>query len=769
MSVRNFPDMKPLHTIILCLALLVARPGWSDFPPLTTEISPEHPLFIFQDFRGEGKTPAAYSAQIITAWNGLPEKFRPYASLLIDSGSLSPSEAHAYYLDLLGPLQEANVPVVVRIAQGNKRARYSIERLEELLSRYTTIRGVEAAGLQFNEYNTPDAAEFEIPKTVLWLTEVIDTAARYGRFTYLPIDGLNALYLLSNTNAAPLYRKLHQCRGYVIPASVQRGTGVITRNSALMGLWLEEAVAFWGIAADGDWYESARFISPGVFGVAQDRFYTPGHPFRAMVYNGAMTGATVYQFGPESSLWFGGRAEHWQEHIFPALDEVITLGLIARDSFVLDAAPIAYRLNAVNTPPDLEPALRDLDAVHGFGNMLFGLYGQWSRSLNPELILNRNSIYWAPIFSPYAPTELLNQFQHFIQPGVVPDADGWAQLATPLRSNEESEALVVRIGRAVFAMNTEENIQIAQAFRIPDLPRPLTGLVVRRENGAVTLSWPYREGDISYNVYRKLGEQPHFQQYARGLDDQRFVDNDAPSDINVSYAVTAITGERDTFAGNLNYGEYLALSSVESRITESATLAPLLSEVEAQPLPSGSEPVTDPPFWIQRDGVPDEHTSLAEAIEARFDQFRTAVAIARLDDLMRLYAEGYADSQNWGVEYVRRAFQWYFERYRAPHLQMQIRRWDFSNFEASGEVSVQAYFRLVGTALTDPSGRYAHQLVAIPRSASSEVWFRFRRFEDGGWQIVHTNPAFPNFLDILSFSASPYESIPPGPDSYPRP
>jgi len=51
----------------------------------------------------------------------------------------------------------------------------------------------------------------------------------------------------------------------------------------------------------------------------------------------------------------------------------------------------------------------------------------------------------------------------------------------------------------------------------------------------------------------------------------------------------------------------------------------------------------------------------------------------------------------------------------------------------------------------------------FPRTANGEVWIYFAQ-EDKAWRVVRTNPALPNFKDILSFSASPYDPMQAGPD-----
>ena len=96
-------------------------------------------------------------------------------------------------------------------------------------------------------------------------------------------------------------------------------------------------------------------------------------------------------------------------------------------------------------------------------------------------------------------------------------------------------------------------------------------------------------------------------------------------------------------------------------------------------------------------------------------------------------------------------------------MHRQVRRWDFGAYDTTGQVGVLLYCRFQGWALTDPTGRTADMPAYFPRQGNGEVLISFTN-KDGVWRIVKTNPALPNFKDILSFSASPLDAITLGPD-----
>ena len=99
-------------------------------------------------------------------------------------------------------------------------------------------------------------------------------------------------------------------------------------------------------------------------------------------------------------------------------------------------------------------------------------------------------------------------------------------------------------------------------------------------------------------------------------------------------------------------------------------------------------------------------------------------------------------------------------------MHRQIRRWDFSAFEAEGRVSVLLYCRFSGAPLSDPAGLRAGAPVALPLSDSGEVWFDWTKSGDE-WRMERTQPAVPNMRELLSFSAGPYDGLGAGPDRYP--
>lgn len=764
--------MNKLHLRIFALPallLLSAGAGAQNFPPLNVEISAEHPLFIFQNSAPAGGGPEQYAQQLITAYGQLPETLRPYSVLSIAVAGENAAARKKAFQGLLPGLQTANIPVVIRISDTSPKWRYPQEELEEILNAFTIVKGVETAGLSFNEYDPEAGERARLSDQAAWLAGIIDTAARYGRFTYIPMDGIDWCRMLSNPANRPLYNKFTQCQGHVIPACLHRGPHTVTGVSALMGLWLEEAAGQWAIAADSRWYSDAGFVEPGTFGIAGNAVSIPSSLYRAMILNGAMTGAAVYAFAPDSDLWMGAARHHWDQAIYPALTDLLDLGLIARKDFVRKKTPVVFQLEPAATPPAFHKNLRDIDGVLDQGLLLQGAYGMERPGQIPELILNRGDHYWVPIVSAFAPPELMSTFDVVAKPGAMPSAQEWSALLDRYaKPDGQGTAFITHVGRGLFIMNTRENDVEPQTFSVGEVPAPVRGVSAKRENNALTLTWPFREGDVSYKVYKRVLPGTRFAPVASGLDNRRWVDETLGADQSVAYAVTALTNEKETFEGSVNYGEYLTLSMVESRILEEVVISPQVNFAESVPLLNTAKDLTARPWWPAVDGLDETQLAAARPIIAQIEAWDQAFSAEFLNGVMSVYAADYQDPQGWGGQYVQRAYQWFFEHCRGLHMHRQIRQWDFNAGAANGQVNVLLYCRLTGVSISDVSGRTADVPLALPRTGTAEAWVTWAE-RDGTWKIVQTNPALPNFRDLLSYSASPYEPLPPGPDQVSAP
>lgn len=756
--------------LLVAVAHADARPG--AYPALSTEISAEHPLFLFHaDDPADGDT-TLYISHLQEAWDTLPEPLRPYSALVIDVPGVDPASRHERNLTVLQACQEYGVPVVVTVADGNPKRFYPIASLEALLEAYTCVRGAAVLGMRFNEYDEAEAGPALGPPTrVRWLAGTMETLARYGRFCWMPLDEIGWPRAMANAQCAALYEQMRACRGYVLPGAACRGQHVVPQVAACLGLWLEDAAAHWGTAPDAQWYADARFDGPGRFGGPGTSGSMPSGLYRAMILVGAMAGATVYAFPSERDLWFGREVDRWNDAIYPSLLDLLEKGLIARRDFVQERAPVAFQLAHAATGRAFHANLRHIDGVLDQGWLVHGAYGMERPGQVPELIPNRGDRFIVPLISPHAPEESLAAFARVVQPHELQSAAEWSALldahAAPAG---EGTAFITRVGRGIFILNSRENIADAQTFRVAEAPAPLRGVTARREGETVVIAWPFREGDVSYKVYRRVPPETRHTLIATLLDERQFTDASPPPFETAVYAVTALTTDTEPFEGVVGHGEYLALSTVESRIAEEVMLAPTLTYGEAEPAGGAgvAGTVSWTPWWPNTGGLAVAEQRMAEAIARRIEEWDAATSAKDLAAVMSLYAEDYRDPQGWGAEYARRAWQWFFERFAFPRMHRQIRQWDFSAFEEVGRVRVLLYARFTAYAPTDSTGRVADVPVHFPRVEAGETWVTFETV-DGQWRIVHTDPALPNFRDFLAHTAGPETDARPGADVYPIP
>ena len=756
--------------------VLAACPGvWAQAPSLCLEISPEHPLLIFRCAPASAPAPAAdamaYAQSVIQTWQSLPEDIRPFSTLQVDARGADTAERDLWFRELLLPLQDADVPAVLRVGTGTS-VLHPVEKISELLEGFSCVKGIQAVDLPFEEYAefAPDDP-LAVPAVVRWLVGAIDAAAQHGRFVSIELDEIRWPRVMSNVSCKPLYDKIFEKRTCVVPVMKYRGPHTVAQTSALLGLWLEGAVVQWGVAPHSAWYADSRFIEPGVFGPSEQPPAMPPGLYRAMIVNGVMTGATVYSFSASDDLWFGPRRYYWDQAIHSTLHSVIERGLIPRRDFVLKKTRVAYQLAPSVTPEDFHLNLRDIDGVLDKGFLMHGAYGMERPGQVPELILNTGRYFWIPVLSANASKDALAQFAAVVQPGVQDSPQGWTELLARSYTEQDGEgtAFIARVGRATFIMNTCENRYDAQTFKVK-APAPVRAFTAARTGQGVRLDWPFREGDLSYKIYRRVEPETEYALLADAPEERVYLDATADAAQTVAYAITALTSDEETYEGTVNFGEHLILSNVESRIEEEAVLTPMLTNAASRPIERQSIAPRDvTPWWPDMTSVPKGAIADAEAVVDRIEAWDRAFAQESLPEILDIYSQTYEDPQGWNVQYARRAWQWFFEHYNACAMHRQIRQWDFSNYDAAAgsggpkRIGVLLYCRFSGYALSDPLGRVADLPAWFPRTANGEVWIYFAQ-EDKAWRVVRTNPALPNFKDILSFSASPYDPMQVGPD-----
>jgi len=768
--------IRAYPTAAFCAALcfLHVLQAEAQYPPLTTEISPDHPLFIFAVSPAEGMDGAAYATEISEAWETLPTDLHPFSALLISAPPAAAGERVLFYHGAVAAAQQAEIPLVLGIDGASVDQHLRPDDLESLFQQYTVIRGAETRTPRFDVYPRANTWPGTDPGHAV-LIEWAERAARYGRFLHVSLGGMQWPRMMTAPMARPVYDKFVACKGYILPSVWTRGEHVIPQQASLMGLWLEGAAQHWGVSADARWFQDAHFLGAGLYGVQDPPPPAPASVYRLMLLNGAMGGSCVYAFPDPRDLWVSDNPVSWEEAIRPTLKELLERGAIARSDFVLKSARVACQLVAAGDPQSFHVNLSDIDPILDRGLLFRAAYGGENLGVIPELSPNRSGRFWVPLLSPYASDGAKGQFAAVVPAGSLTSPEIWdgtlAQHATPAG---EGEAFVAQVGRAVFVYNTRENESATQGFTVSAAPAPVRGITANREADAILLAWPFRESDVSYTVLRRALPNTAWEPLVSGTAERSFRDVPPDPQATYAYSVTALTNETEPYTGQVSAQQYLLISAVESRVAEEVVLSPVLTQAQSVPVESAAPAPAATAAAVPAEAAPASQdpavlaAQMREGIKGllneRLAQLGRVFATPDIEGVMELYAEDYADPEGWTRPYVRRAFRWFFDHYRAPRMRYQVRTWNFDQYDSLGRVSMRTYIRMTGYAVSDASGTEADVRATLPHSPGSEVDITWVQRE-GAWRILSTNPALPNLRDLLGYSAGPYDRYVTGPDT----
>jgi hypothetical protein len=713
-------------------------------------ISADQPWFVFRAPGPETTDALVYADQLRAGWDKLDQRLKPFGRLELPGPRTGEVGWGDRFYDVLNELNVAEISTVVSVTD-SPRTLYPLNELRSMFDQFTSVQAVHVSGLSFESYPRLASSEnFAVPAQVRWLAGAIEIASEYGRRVLIELDGLEWVHLVANTWNEPLLDAMRSHASNVVPLNGPGGPHGVVGASTALGLWIEDAALAWGVTCDSAWYAGAHFVEPGIFGnTSAERM--PPQLYRAMILNGAMTGATIYRFPAAQDLWTGPRSECWDTAIGPTLGALVRRGYIARKEFVLDKMHVALRLNPATTVAEFESNLADLDPIFHAGRMLHGAYGLEMPGQVPELILNNGTFYWIPVLSPFARTQVLQNFDEVLVPGALSDAREWRErLSTHYTPDGGGTAFIGRIGRATFVMQSRENFYEEQRFSLAAVPAPVRGAKATRDADGIEVSWPFREGDVFYRVYRRVFPETEWKQISEDIDVLSFKDLAVPTGgETVAYAVTALTNETEPYEGTVNYGDYLLVDTVESRVveeivlesdTQAATGLPVLPEVDGRP--------ASQQWWPGLDDLEGDRLLAAQSIVAQIESFEYAYRTGSVEALLAHYHPDYADAAGWGGEYIRAAWDLFFRRYRPGPMHRQIRSWDFGWLATDERISVTLYCRLEAQAVEPDTATTPSPPLMFPDAPNGELTFTFQRAGDQ-WQIVSTEPALPHIDDWL--------------------
>jgi hypothetical protein len=361
--------------------------------------------------------------------------------------------------------------------------------------------------------------------------------------------------------------------------------------------------------------------------------------------------------------------------------------------------------------------------------------------------------YFIPLLPVGTPPSVRERFTKVIQPGECATTAAYCELLNrycpPTENGGEepaaNRACVLKCGRAVAVLQSRENLFEKQPFAV-ELPRWVTGLAAQRDSGGLRLSW---EADPEARLYRVWKRRPGATVYPEWELVKDAVRENTCRLATVdsgTFAVTAATSAKRRLEGHVNYGEYLLFRADESPIVAQLVVAGQGSRTERVSWTDESLPAAQE-VWRIFNGVQPGHEQAAEAVLNAFHELIEAFQAKDLDRLMACYDPEYRDSNGYGLEYVRRAWLWWYQRTVIPYVVAQPRQWDTSQ-AGEGVVRLTAWNRFRGAMVWDEPFN-CHGRVRIPRHEGERVTWTWRRNASGQWKLLQTAPALPNFGEML--------------------
>ncbi|MBU6402828.1 MAG: hypothetical protein KGS61_21110, partial [Verrucomicrobia bacterium] len=421
---------------------------------------------------------------------------------------------------------------------------------------------------------------------------------------------------------------------------------------------------------------------------------------------------------------------------------------------VLAQARVAYQLKECKTLHEYDGLLQDLDLEVAHGYLERAAYGVLLPHLMKEMIPDTGGrYYFIPLLPVGTPAAVTRRFARIIRPGECASPEAYRRLLdrydSPTENTEDpratNRACVLKCGRAIAVLQSRENLFEKQAYAV-DLPRWVTGLRARAGAAGLGLEWERDPEARSFRIWRRIPGAtvyPEWQLVKAGVHGSACT---LPGVDQGTFGVTAITRATKRLEGTVNFTDYLLFNADESPILEQAVVTRGGSRTEKISWTDESLPAKQE-VWRIFEGVQPGSEKDAEQVLARFGGLIRAFEAGDLDRLMAFYDPAYRDSNGYSVEYVRRAWLWWFQRTVIPYVVAQVRTWDTSR-AAEGEISLTTWNRFRGTIVWDePFGD--HGRVRIPRHEGDRVTWTWKRNASGEWKVIRTTPALPNFGEML--------------------
>ena len=747
-----------------CLLFLIVKSVYParDVKPLCIKISREHPLIIMMAPALGRTSPENIGREIVDAWvHHYPDELKPYTTIQIEERVLDYDERMTRFRQILDTVSEHEIPMVLQIADPDNQYTMPLQYVEQLLQEYPVIKGLNMAEMDLEHYSSfGGELKYKMPPETAHLIDAIKLAARYGRFTSIQIQKLRWPHILADEVQKPLLDTMREYRDYVLPQNECIEPFFLVRQAAVLGLWLSDVVDHFGMEPQSWFWEGAGFQKPGRFGpLHESTVDVPPRFYRPLILINAMTGGTVFSFEPYWDLWNEVNGHIGRDVIYPTLLEIIRNHLIPSKEEVLAKTKVAYQMNYCKTLEEFHVNINDIEPLAGKGLLSRAAYGLFWRGQNYEIIPDISRYFFIPLLPWDAEDMIKSRFTSVMHSGEIRSVEGYRSFLNQFYPPQDSgDAFVTGIGKATYVIQTCENLYREQSYRIR-VPQWVSEPKVEINGNKVLFSWEKVTGANGYEIF--ILENPNENFYAYQFRPLKTVgapgfETALPDSGEVVYGIVAIGSDQVILEGKVNYLDSPVFLNDNSplrhvvRIGSGHTVKPIdLLDLSNDPRPK------DQTVWPTYPNVPDRFMTQAKEIVSAYENLMVAYENSDWQGVTVFYAQDYRDPNGYSFEYVGRALKWWFERNQHPYITVQVRDWDFTRF--SDEETVKLKLWTLWRAIAIDDGKWGdHGLVRFPRHKDEEVWFTWKKI-NRHWKIMTTDPAVPNFSEIL-WNARGYET-----------
>ncbi len=734
-------------TLLLCATTgLLAR---DVLPPCIT-ISSERPFFILQAPSLELESAEKTARDIVRAWEDrYPNELEPYSAMEIHS-NIADIKIRIQYLDkLLSLLSQKKIPIVLKIAAEQESRALPLVLVEKFLQKYPAIKAIAISHTSLKNYSTFGGdLVYKIATQTEYAMDAIKLAARFGRLTALRLDELYWLHLLADDLQSPLLNLMQAYREYVIAQNLAHPPFFVTRQCAVMGLWLSDVVDYFGVTAQSSMWQKCGFLEPGRFGLSEK---APPEFYRSLLLQNAATGGTVYSIDPADELWDNTKGGTGESVIFPTFLQIIRHTVIPAKSGVLARARVAYQMQKCSTVEDFQRNIDDIDPVGGDGFLYRAAYGENDYSHWFDIIPDVDRYYYIPILPHNVNRKIKGRFTNILFAGDFKSVKDYEKyLNQEYKKSKTGSAFVTAMDKSIFVLHSKENRYEEQTFQV-SVPQWVDMPMVQVSIGRAKLSWKKVSRAVNYRIYRLRNPGRHFSAYqftpVAYVQTNSF-EAELPKDGSVAYAVAATSSRTKTLKGKLNHPDSYVFSTVESPLINVVELD-IKGQVTRHDLSddSGDRRLKSQKFWPSYPGAPQNLIRDAKQVVRRLDGIIGAYNTGQWQKISTFYAPAYKDRKGAGRDFVTAALKWWFSRFDRQTAVIQALEWDFSDFETKQLVRVQLWVRFHALDFYSPD----RCSVTLPATVS-KVWFTFKKDINNDWVVLFTDPGFPDYDDLLTLS-----------------